>query len=406
MLAGPTRRRQRAQALLALFLVLTPLVSAQTLSNLPTLSSSGSTAPNGKSTATGTASDGTTANSARTTTNGQTTGSDESSTFLTNAPTLGSSSTSAFHLTGLPTIAGGIPTIGVPFTANSPYMRKSDLPEGTFFIAVGATLAFFGACVLLWRAMVAWSINRSVKKTAMASVGNGRSEKSSSPYGWTSSKKGSGYNAVPKNAYHRESNGSNMSLDRLTSTGKQMSKPHFRDSIVERTSSGGPQDNLFFSPTARATHRESGGFSNRPASGYMPSGFYASTAAQPAGGAQNTTIGGSLAPYAQQNKRQSTLSNMSASRDISPPSTPGGYSRGSGAAPGTGTTYRGMSRDGYGRDSYQQRQGPNQNEFYDQHPSTSSLMVGANSVSDLSRAPSAYLEDLFDNHGNGPRERF
>ena len=34
--------------------------------------------------------------------------------------------------------------------------------------------------------------------------------------------------------------------------------------------------------------------------------------------------------------------------------------------------------------------------------------MGGSSVSDLpgSRAPSAYLEELFDNHGVGPRERF
>ena len=51
---------------------------------------------------------------------------------------------------------------------------------------------------------------------------------------------------------------------------------------------------------------------------------------------------------------------------------------------------------------------PNSGHNLYSQTSSSSLAVGNGHDSSLpgSRAPSAYLEDLFENHGNGPRERF
>lgn len=266
-------------------------------------------------------------------------------------------------LSDLPTIAGaGIPTMVVPYTANAPFMQHSTLPRGTVFIVVGAVLAFLGACVLFWRALVAWSINRSVKQAAIASIAG--SEKASKSWGGSTT----GYNPVKGGLY--KDAGSSMSLEALNAAGKPLK--------ADRNSKQPPPDGLFFSPTAQ--HRMSdANLSGRPlsqvmnnrSSTYLPAGYYATPSAQAAGGA---TVGGNLAPYA----RNSTYEN-------SPPTTPG-YSRHSHLRTG--------SREGNGgsRNSYldaPSRQG---------RPQSNDGLPG-------SRAPSAYLEDLFDNHGAGPRER-
>lgn len=329
-----------------------------------------------------------------------TTPSSASSTAATSATTTGASfaatttsSNTVFHLTGLPTIEGaGIPTLEVPYTADAPFMQKSNLPEGTFFIAVGATLAFLGACVLLWRAMVAWSVNRSVKRAAMASI---RGSEKTSTWG--------GSSFPPRGSMYKEISGSNMSLDALTPAGKPVGKSHFRDHEIKREAT--PPAGLFFSPTAQAG---SGAHNGNRTSSYLPAGYYASPSAQAAGGAGSTTIGGSLAPYTRSSFVQP-----------SPPPSPG-------LAPttrNTTPTFRASSRDGLrapSRDgllgssrpgSYLDTGRQGQSSGLYAQPSSSSLMVGVGgrpSRDSLagSRAPSAYLEDLFENHGNGPRERY
>ena len=423
-----TTRRALALAIVTLFAA--PLVSAQ-LSNLPDLS-----------TATQTTGDSSTAASTTQTTAESTTA-DASTSLTTDSLTsfiatttsaasetgsLTTSSGSVFHLTGLPTIEGaGIPTLVIPYTADAPFMKKSDYPEGTVFIVIGAILAFLGACVILWRGLIAWSVNRSVKKAALATIGRG--EKNSTNWGT-----GAGYNPA-NGSFYKDAGmtGSSMSLDALTSTG--MKKGHFKDHATERSST--PPQNLFFSPTAQARQsvqdlRDAG---NRNSS-YLPAGYYASPSAQAAGGANSTTIGGSLAPYA----RNSQIG-------LSPPASPGLAPTSRSSATYRGTSREGLSRDGlrpsstgYGppsresmrpasrdnlsvnRDGYgpssarnsyidpsHPRSGHN-SQLYAQ-PSSSSLMVGlgqrpSNDGLAGSRAPSAYLEDLFENHGNGPRERF
>ncbi|KAK5173481.1 uncharacterized protein LTR77_002162 [Saxophila tyrrhenica] len=420
-----------ARWLLTLFLLAPLAINAQQLSDVPDLETATQTTATSTETT-----DGTTRQ-----TTGRTTQDAQSTLALTNDPqttTDASSSDGALrtptatltepaaHLTDAPTIAGaGIPTLVVPWTAGAPFMQKSTLPEGTFFIAVGATLAFFGACVLLWRLMVAWSVNRSVKRTAMLASMGGSSEKggrtTSSYWGGSS---GAGYNRMTssggpggKGGYYKDAGyESNVSLDNLTSAGKPM-KPHFRDSVVERNGSGGavPPPNLFFSPTAQAaSHRDSTHNVNNRNSAYMPSGYYASPSAQAAGGNSNIAIGGNLAPGSYGNTNR-----YSAASAPSPPASPG-------LPPQTRSSYRqsasnsraqsrdglrGQSRDGL-RAQSRDGLGSNRNSTYlYAQPSSSSLMVGGQSVSDLtstapSRAPSAYLEELFDNHGSGPRERF
>jgi hypothetical protein len=285
-------------------------------------------------------------------------------------------------------------------------MQKSSLPEGTFFIAVGAVLAFLGACVLLWRLLVAWSINRSVRRTALASMQLNEKQPRAGSY-WRSSSNNNGYNRVSASgkgasSFYKDVGGaSTVTLDNLTSAGKA-TKQNFRDSVTERhTSSNAPPANLFFSPTAQAAQNRDSIHRN---SGYMPSGYYASpAAAQAAGGHTSTTIGG-LAPGHGHSNRYSAMSGQSGP---SPPPSPGlpPQSRGSSTIAPRDT----RSRDGLRAPPSRDGLSSNRNSGYlYAQPSTSSLMVGSNSVSDLapSRAPSAYLEELFDNHGNGPRERF
>ena len=377
---------------LTLLLVLAPLAARAQLSSVPNLS-----------TATGSTSAQSTGKTTQNTNTQKTTNAASSTdTFkLTDAPNLSTGSSSSrglakptgtftdapVHLTGLPTIAGaGIPTLVIPFTADAPFMQKSSLPEGTFFIAVGAVLAFFGACVLLWRLLVAWSINRSVRRTAAASMH--LNEKSHSGSYWRSTSnpnKNAGYNRVSTgggkggSSFYKDIGAySTVSLDNLTSAGKT-TKPLFRDSVVERHSSSNA--NLFFSPTAQAAQQRDPVQRN---SGYMPSGFYASPAAAQAGG-------GGLAPNPNPTNRYSATSMQSGP---SPPPSPGlpPQSRGSTLAP--------QSREGL--------TGNRNSAYMYAQPSSSSLFMGGSSVSDLpgSRAPSAFLEELFENHGSGPRERF
>jgi hypothetical protein len=367
------RLARKTQLLALLALAGAPIVNAQD-SDLPDLNGSVSE----ESTSTTASSTRSSSSSATSTKDASTTDSSSSATS-TGASKTTSSGTIVAGPTDLPTIAGaGIPTMVVPYTANAPFMQHSTLPQGTVFIVVGAVLAFLGACVLFWRALVAWSINRSVKQAAIASIaGNDKSK----TWGGSSS----GYNPVKGNLY--KDAGSNMSLEALNAAGKPL-KP---DSSRKQP----PPDGLFFSPTAHHRMSDANLASSRPvsqvmmgnrSSTYLPAGYYANSAAQAGGGAGATTIGGNLAPYA----RNSTYEN-------SPPTTPG---------------HNNNSRNSYLRASSRDGLGGTRNYYLDPsarpgHTSASySTQPQSNDGLPGSRAPSAYLEDLFDNHGAGPRERF
>jgi hypothetical protein len=316
----------------------------------------------------------------------------ESSAFVTTGTAVNSG---GIFISDLPTIAGaGIPTMVIPYTAAAPFMQQSKLPEGTVFIVVGAVLAFMGACVLFWRGLVAWSINRSVRRSALASIrGN---EKAGTPWGSSAA----GYNPVRgggggkkskhvhKSSSYTNLNASSLSLDALNPQGKPL-----KHSDRSET----PPAGLFFSPTAQARPASHAGPGPRPlsdmmgnrSSTYLPAGYYASPSSHAAGGAASTTIGGNLAPYA----RHSAYGN-----GTSPPASPG-------MTPTSGPDSRHrVSRDGYGPSS--SREG--------QRAGVGGQRLGAGSRQShldadsrpVSRAPSAYLEDLFQEHGQGARERF
>lgn len=291
-------------------------------------------------------------------------------------------STTISQLTDLPTLAGAtVPTMVIPYTASAPFMQKSSAPEGTVFIAVGACLAFLGACILAWRAMVAWTINRSVKRAALASV---MASDTKTKYG-----PGGNLYAMPQ--------GSSLSLEALTSAGRPVSsaRPNAdnRKSTRKEQAKADPSS-LFFSPTAGQNRNSSYmPISQNRSSTYLPAGYYAASGAQAAGGRESTVISGapSLQPTYNRHSRA----------EYSPPSSrDGSRPRGS---------MVGQPR------AQSQLLSPTHHPLYAQ-PSTSSLAVGiganpedgSNVGSNLpgQRAPSAYFDDVLHEHGNGPRERF
>lgn len=260
-------------------------------------------------------------------------------------------------------------------------MQKSSAPEGTVFIAVGACLAFLGLCVLAWRAMVAWTINRSVKRAAMASV---LASDAKTKYG-------------PGGKLYAAPQGSSLSLEVLNSSGKPMAPAtHNADNrkSTRKEQAKADPSSLFFSPTAGPNRNSSYmPVTQNRSSTYLPAGYYAASGAQAAGGRDSTIIGG--APNLQ------PTYNRHSRADYSPPSSrDGSRPRNSVAGqPRANSTLL----------------SPAHHPLYAQ-PSNSSLAVGiganpedgSNAGSNLpgQRAPSAYFDDVLHEHGNGPRERF
>lgn len=251
-------------------------------------------------------------------------------------------------LTGLPKLAqDDYPAPTVPPTANAPYMQKSSLPEGTVFIGVGAALGFFGMLVIAWRGLVAWSIHRSVKRVALTQ---------SKKYGGGGD--GRGVYANTKSVYFNRGAGSILSLDQLASSGKGGGSKQ-----------ASAHNSLFFSPTAAA----GGGAQtqNHRGSSYLPSGYYASGNPAPSG--MTHLGGGPMSNVTNQNRHSARHSRLP-----SPPRSP--------SLPPS----RGLDSPHAGRLSTQGLINHNQ-------ASNSSL----NLTAAPGRAPSAYLEDLFESHSPG-----
>ncbi|KAF2652260.1 hypothetical protein K491DRAFT_605306 [Lophiostoma macrostomum CBS 122681] len=295
------------------------------------------------------------------------------------------------HPTDLPTFAGyGTPDMVVPDTSNAPFMQKSNLPDGTVFICVGAALGAFLAAVLIWRGMVAWSLHRSVQRAAMAQNLADHKAMMDAP-----GRKRGMYNVVGGN--------STLSLDRLSAAPTGISRPSKPFTSDKNTGTPPKNTSLFFSPTAGGT----GGVrdSVNRSSTYLPAGYYQTGSAQPASGSPVTHVGGH-GHHLSTHSLQTPGNRMSTRSGISPPLSPSlppssrgydrarpsndnlsMYNRNSVATLGTPGTSRGL----YGHE----------------HGNVSQLSLNVPGGSSVAggRAPSTYLEDLFENHGNGPRER-
>jgi hypothetical protein len=149
-------------------------------------------------------------------------------------------------------------------------MNHSTLPDGTVFIAVGAILGAFGVAILVWRAIVACLLHRSVERAALAqhAANNGRGP---------ADKNATSFPAPPAQFYkyiERESSASLAGAGVGGSTGRRT----HRGPTPSATPS---QTNLFFSPTAAGTSSGLGGASNRDSARFLPSGFYASASPVP-----------------------------------------------------------------------------------------------------------------------------
>ncbi|KAE8379256.1 hypothetical protein BDV26DRAFT_171321 [Aspergillus bertholletiae] len=237
------------------------------------------------------------------------------------------------------TATNDYPVVTVPPLADAPYMQTSDTPEGTLFIAVGAVLGFLGLALLAWRGMVAWSVNRSVRKAAIM--------QSSEAKGLLRHRR--------KRSAHRSHGGPApaVSLDKMNGG----HRTNHRSSRGPRSNSG-----LFFSPTAGM---HSGG--NR-GSNYLPAGYYAAgSAAAGSGSHQSMHFSAAdlpgLGPQAQGYTRTKS--------GPSPPGTPTHASGGGVYEPQFNTSR------------------------YSQVASNSSVNLASPTQG---RTPSAYLEDLFENH--------
>lgn len=161
-------------------------------------------------------------------------------------------------------------------------MQKSNLPNGTIFIAVGAILGFFALAVLAWRGLVAWSINRSIRRAA--AIQSHRESKSH----LRGRRKSNFYDQNPDSTM-------SMSMEKLATEGRQP---------PAQAKAPAPSTNLFFSPTAGIRSTGSGS----RVSSYLPAGYY---------GASNAAAGAArvLGPRSQGYSRAS-------STGPSPPESP------------------------------------------------------------------------------------
>ncbi|CAF9924648.1 MAG: hypothetical protein HETSPECPRED_005639 [Heterodermia speciosa] len=277
-------------------------------------------------------------------------------------PSLTTSSGLGGLITGLPKLAGDdYPPPSVPPTANAPFMQKSNLPEGTVFICVGAAIAFIALVILAWRGLVAWSLHRSVRKAAIAHSTN---------YGYSNDKKRRHSHGKPlASPFYTHGPGSTLSLDQLGTSGKPLSssKPH------------SAHGSLFFSPTAGAgIHTPS----NNRGSGYLPAGYYA---------AGNSTAGGGDRGSGMQ---QIGLSNLTPGGTTTT-AQPNRYSRARSVGPTPPDSPRLPPSRGNG-DLRPSTANLSTTALAGAAASNSSLNLNLNTAPQ-SRAPSAFLEDLFEN---------
>ena len=266
------------------------------------------------------------------------------------------------HPSGLPTLSQFlIPSAIVPDTSNAPFMQKSSLPEGTVFIAVGATLGFLGFCILLWRGMIAYSMQQSAKRAAYAHSDEKAGFRPQPP---------SGYNSAFQSGYHS----ANLSMESLTGKTGYEGANHRKnkESKSRKASSRVPTNSsLFFSPTAGV----GSGVHTARTSTYLPAGYYASGASAPAAGSAITTLGGP--PNTGYTRMDDYFSG-------SPPISPG-------IPPPE--TRRNDSRDGLRDSSYSH--GQNQSRR-----ATGGLAASSSMETFGGRAPSQHLDDMLENHGS------
>lgn len=231
-----------------------------------------------------------------------------------------------------------IPVITPPPTKGAPFMQPSNLPEGTVFIAVGAALALCALVLLAWRGLVAWSLHRSVKRATTA-PGVIDSKSMLRPH---KGGQGGGFYAAGAGSMH--------SLDHLASSNNR---------TPATAAAALPGSGLFFSPTSNTNNPPlsagTGGGDRR--SMYLPPGFYSA------------------------GNRKSVVPSISSQTPFTRPV------RGSGVSPPGTPLMAPMSR-------HASSSGTERIIGVRVNDSQTSL----NGPPTTGRAPSAYLEDLFESH--------
>ncbi|KAK2602985.1 hypothetical protein N8I77_009476 [Diaporthe amygdali] len=252
-------------------------------------------------------------------------------------------STTSAGDTAIPTY----PAPSVPPTQNAPFMQVSTLPDGTVFICVGAVLGAFALALLLWRAIIACLLHRSVEKAAMGHhLGN---DKASFP--------------APPAPFHKYTD---QDSSQNANSGRGVRRTT-RGPVPSATPS---QTNLFFSPTAGAGNRESvyrdsvyretpNRDSSYRDSRFLPAGFYAAGTSSP----QNMDGHGHSQSISMTNLRPDSRGHPRASSSHSPPESPG--------------------------------LGPQRAPLHRNNISSSSVNLNA---PQNGRAPSAFLDDLLGDH--------
>ncbi|KAL4990460.1 hypothetical protein BDW68DRAFT_154275 [Aspergillus falconensis] len=268
----------------------------------------------------------------------------------------GSNSTDTSNSTTSSTTTDNYPVMTVPPTDDAPYMQKSTAPEGTVFIAVGAVLGAIGLSILAWRGIVAWSVNRSVRRAAILHSSENKGLLSGRK------KKRSGRSHSHSHSRSHSMHHNAVSLEKISGSGNNRHSS-YRDSHAPSIPTRG--SGLFFSPTAGMHNAGNRG------SSYLPAGYYsAGTAA--AGLAQNVGLSAeSLPPQVRGYTRTGS--------GPTPPATPLSQP----PAPGMHDAPR--------------HSNSNLRQSYAVDGSTSSVNLTSPPVG---RTPSAYLEDLFENHQN------
>ena len=239
-------------------------------------------------------------------------------------------------------------------------MQQSKLPAGTVFIAVGAVLGAFFLAVLLWRGLTVWALKRNMRRAAERVKTGGNAA------GDTKQLLNFRRPEVPMGGYREGNRDSMLSLGRMPGGSRT---PGRGGRPQTASSTQGHASTLFFSPTAQGA----GGMQSNRGSTYLPSGYYAAGSAAPGNGASMTHLGGN--------------SNISLSNLGGPPTQ--GYARARslvGETPPDSPSHRAMGD--------RLAPGGTGGNF-----STSTLDLNQRPTG---RAPSAYLEDLFDEAGATP----
>ncbi|KAL4974190.1 hypothetical protein BDW66DRAFT_140536 [Aspergillus desertorum] len=272
----------------------------------------------------------------------------------------GSNSTDTSNSTTSSTTTDNYPVMTVPPTDDAPYMRKSTAPEGTVFIAVGAVLGAIGLSILAWRGIVAWSVNRSVRRAAILHS----SENKGLLGGRKKKKKRSGRSRSDSHSRSHSMRHNAVSLEKISGSGNNRHSS-YRDSRAPTIPTRG--SGLFFSPTAGMHNAGNRG------SSYLPAGYYsAGTAA--AGLAQNVGLSAESLPPQVRGYTRTGSGPTPPATPLSPPPAPGMHD-----AP--------------------RHSNSNLRQSYAADGSTSSVNLSSPPVG---RTPSAYLEDLFESHQNPP----